>query len=1000
MMRKKLPADRAMGAQKSMEKPQWRATALAIAAAVLLSVSASDANALALGRITVQSALGEPLRADIDIPEISAEELSSLRATIASPEAFRAAGFEFNPALTGITITLQRRPDGRHFLHLTSQRAVNDPFIDLILEANWASGRIVRDYTMLLDPPSLRPSAPPVAAQVTPRPSAPPATSTAPTQRAAPPPAAPVQAAPPQAAAPRIAAPTTPAPTGEGKQVTVKPGDTAGKIAAANKSANVSLDQMLVALLRANPEAFIGGNVNRLKAGVVVEVPSAEEAGLVPSGEARQTLVVQSRDFNEFRRRLAEGLPTTRIGTSDRQASGKVQAQVEEKKPTAAAPDKLTLSKGAVQGKAAEDKIARDRAARDAATRVAELNKNISELNRLSTATGPAGSASAAKPGVAVPLGAASVPKTAPAAPATAASVPKPAAVVPPPVVAVASAPKAPAPAPAVPVASAPAPVSAPPPVSAPAAVTPASAPVTPTAAAASAAAPVAPTASAVVPAAGASAPQAAASQPPAAVVAPAPAASKPKVVAAPPPPPETSLVDDLLENPIVPATIGGILALLLGFGFYRAQQRKKSTQVDSSFLESRLQPDSFFGASGGQRIDTNEGSQTGSSMVYSPSQLDAAGDVDPVAEADVYLAYGRDLQAEEILKEAMRTTPQRVAVHSKLLEIYSKRRDAKAFELVATEAYGLTRGEGPDWERICELGQELDPSNPLYRPGGQPAQGAAIGGATAPLGTFGSTTSSQATQATQAAAPTAPVDLDLDLDFSLGDDTPAPPPPAPAAAAAAPKSAAFGATQSTLKLDVPPAAAEPMPSLDMDFGSATVALEPPAASAALPPVPQPEPVRLDAPDLTLNENSLSFTTEPPKAPAPTPAAPAPAPVAAAAPDAGMIEFDLGALSLDLGSPPAAAPAPAAKAAPAPAPVARAAQPTVDEGVPSTAGAPLSTAGFDDTGGDPLATKLALAQEFNAIGDPDGARSLAEEVVAEASGDLKNKAQRFLAEIS
>ena len=122
-------------------------------------------------------------------------------------------------------------------------------------------------------------------------------------------------------------------------------------------------------------------------------------------------------------------------------------------------------------------------------------------------------------------------------------------------------------------------------------------------------------------------------------------------------------------------------MALLAGFGFYRVRQRKKATQVDSSFLESRLQPDSFFGASGGQRIDTNEGGATGSSMVYSPSQLDAAGDVDPVAEADVYLAYGRDLQAEEILKEAMRTTPQRVAIHSKLLEIYSKRRDTKAFE-------------------------------------------------------------------------------------------------------------------------------------------------------------------------------------------------------------------------------------------------------------------------------------------------------------------------------
>jgi pilus assembly protein FimV len=100
-----------------------------------------------------------------------------------------------------------------------------------------------------------------------------------------------------------------------------------------------------------------------------------------------------------------------------------------------------------------------------------------------------------------------------------------------------------------------------------------------------------------------------------------------------------------------------------------------------------------------------------------------------------------------------------------------------------------------------------------------------------------------------------------------------------------------------------------------------------------------------------------------------------------------MIEFDLGALSLDLpGEPTAAAPA--------------ASEPDTDEAQVSTQGASLISAGFDDAGGDPLLTKLALAQEFNAIGDPDGARSLAQEVLAEASGDLKNRAQRFLAEIS
>ena len=144
------------------------------------------------------------------------------------------------------------------------------------------------------------------------------------------------------------------------------------------------------------------------------------------------------------------------------------------------------------------------------------------------------------------------------------------------------------------------------------------------------------------------------------------------------------------------------------------------------------------------------------------------------------------------------------------------------------------------------------------------------------------------------------------------------------------------------------------------------------------------EPVQLDAPSLTLPDNSLDFSPEPLAAPAPAPAraAPAPAPVA----DAGMIEFDLGALSLDLDS----SPKPAAPA-PAPAAAAPVAAPAVEE--------PVFITADDIDNADPLATKLALAEEFNAIGDADGARSLAQEVIAEASGDLKSKAQKFLAEI-
>jgi pilus assembly protein FimV len=434
-------------------------------------------------------------------------------------------------------------------------------------------------------------------------------------------------------------------------------------------------------------------------------------------------------------------------------------------------------------------------------------------------------------------------------------------------------------------------------------------------------------------------------------------------------------VLDDVLENPLIPALGVGLLAVLLGFGFYKMRQKRKTAAVDSSFLESRLQPDSFFGASGGQRIDTAEtNNPTGSSMVYSPSQLDAAGDVDPVAEADVYLAYGRDLQAEEILKEALRTNPQRVAIHGKLLEIYAKRRDIKAFEVVAAEAYNLTQGSGSEWDHICDLGRDLDPSNPMYRPGGQPGAAAVAAAAAATTAAAASRAASARAPAPAAAAPAAS-DVDLDLDFSLGDEPDTVQQPIPAAPVLPPAGRPQPAVAAAAPVVSPapvaaPAPVEPPP-LEMDF--------------SMPPAAAPEPVRLEAPALNVNENSLDFE---PVAPAPAPAAAAPV---AAAPKSDMLEFDLGGLSLDLPNNEVPASAPPAVKMPVIDPMAG-----LDLDMPP-ASAPAAAGGEDAD--NPLATKLALAEEFNAIGDADGARSLAEEVLAEASGDLKSRAQRLLAEI-
>ena len=916
-----------------MNQPQpdrWHFGAMAGAIALIAGVASMPAYALSLGRISVLSALGEPLRAEIDVAQISPEEASSLTAAVGTPEAFKAAGLEYTPVLAGLEVTLQRRADGRSYLRLTSSRPVSEPFVDLVLQATWAAGRLTRDYTMLFDPPGSRPSATAVAptAPILSRPSTPaPARAPAPTiaSESSPntPPATrearPAQPAPAARSEPRVrpSAPRVASAENSGatdKQLTVKPGDTAGRIAAQNRPGTVSLDQMLVAMLRSNPDAFIGGNINRLKSGAVLDLPGADTAGSIPASEASQTIIAQSKDFNNFRQKLAEGVATTTVNPADRQAGGRVQGKVEDRAPATAAPDKLTLSKGSVQAKSAaaapEDAIAKSRQASEASARVAELSKNISDLNKLGVPPGPA---------------------TAPVAAAPSASAAKvPGLVVPTPsVVATPATPSATPTTPPNPTASASSPITA---------ASPASAAATPAVAVAQ---PASPAVSAAVAAPSASA----ASQPGNTAAATPPVVVANKDTATPAPAPEASFLDDLLENPLVLPLAAGLLALLAGLGIYSYRKRKGSAPVDSSFLESRLQPDSFFGASGGQRIDTNEVSATGSSLVYSPSQLDAAGDVDPVAEADVYLAYGRDLQAEEILKEALRTTPKRVAIHAKMAEIYAKRRDHKAFEVIALEAFNVSQGNGPEWAYVSEMGRELDALNPLYQPGGLPGGDSKVAAPTATRATAGGVQSgaadavaiagaSAAAAAESSAISLAPdtshasspgVDVDLDLDFPLGAVQDGRTSPTPIAALATPE----------------PVRAPVLDSLDMDFSD--ISSKPIALT-------YPVPISLKTDSQPKGANAAPIKTQV------TAAAPA-----AALPDSGMLEFDLDSLSLDLNGPHSQDPGNSMAA---------------DE--------------------DPLQTKFLLAEEFRSLGDADGARSLAEEVLTEARGPLKVKAQAFL----
>ncbi len=910
-----------------------------IAAASVLTVGAvatsTSAWGLGLGRLSVQSALGETLKAEIDITSLSSEEAGTLKVRVAPPELYRSNGVDYNSVLTGTQVQVETR-NGRSVLRVSSDRAVQEPFIDVILELSWASGRLVREYTLLFDPPSSpKPAvAPPAVATA---PSISPA-ATEPVQAPAPaattalPPApAPVAKAPPPVASrprpepkpepkaePHVAEAPAPMPrppavvggasgaNGSGSPATeyaVKPGDTLSRIANKTQAPGISLDQMLVGLYRSNPDAFIGSNMNRLKAGAVLQVPASDTLASVPTDEARQVIQAQSADFSAYRQRLAGAAPTLQQEGSERQAKGKVQAAVEDNKPAVTtAPDKLTLSKAA--SAAAETKVSKETEKKDAAARLAELTRNVEELKKLSSATKPA-----------------------PAAPAA-----------------------APAPAPAVVAAAAPTPPPAPAP-----APTPAPAP----AAEASAPAVVVPT---PLPTPAAPAASARASAP---VVAPMPQR------------PEPSLLDQLMDNPLLLAAAGLIAAGLVGLGLMRLRNRKSAGKADTGFHESRLQPDSFFGATGGQRVDTRDSPSGASSMSYSLSQLDAIGDVDPVAEADVYLAYGRDLQAEEILKEALRANPERLAIRLKLLEVYAKRRDTKGFEQLAIQLFAETHGTGDDWNRAQELGRQIDAENPLYQPGGAPKQTTSgpdihpepMDASTLPQ-TVSTPTGHLATEPLalgRSAFDNGPASgFDLDLDLDLGAPVSAPAPFSPTS---------MEATQAM------PASIERAP-LGMDFDLSS---------------PRPED--------TVSGNDLQFDLDDLGAPE----VPRTAAAHHAGDDPNALDFDLGSIDLDLPSDQAkTAIEPVAKTEILPVPevsafdedpmnalTERAPETLEDFGKLGDLGA-LEGAEAED---DPLQRQLELADEFRQIGDTEGAREVLQELIGKADGDLKVKAQAMLKEL-
>ena len=904
------------------------------------------AQAAGLGRLSVQSFLGQSLRAEIEIVSLLPGEESSLEARLASANAFAQAGIEFSPSLSGVRFVIEK-VGGRPVLRVTTRQPVNDPFLDILVELRWATGLLVREYTILLDPPDYLPqqpaaraAAPAAAAPIAvPAPAAPAATAPAISAPAAEAPAAPAAPAisapaaeapaapaalpsttaapaPTEAPASPIAEAAKPEPRIEERQIAavpapspetkpapqettyeVKKGDTLGRIALQYKPEGVTFNQMLIALQRANEDAFIRNNVNLVRAGKILNIPDRDFVVAVDTDDANRLVGVQMADFAEYRSRMAATVAAAPVAPAPAEsaAAGQITPKPAEPKP-AETKDQLKLSRAdakkpgapAVRAAREDDLAARERALKEAQSRVADLEKNVSDLQKLMAIKNQQLADLEKKAGA----------KPAPAPAAKAAEPPKPA----------------------------PAPQAARAPEAKPAAPAPATAPAEPAKPAGEEPKP-APVVEAPKPAAEAPKP----------VAKPAPA--KPRPMA--PPPPEPSLVDEFLDNPVALGGLGAVLLLLVGYGAVAWQRKKKSV---NKFQDSVMGAASAPAAAAAAAVSAPAVSGPTSVSQTSVSQSAVGGmdtdDVDPIAEADVYMAYGRDAQAEEILKEALQRDANRIPVHVKLLEIYASRRDARSFEQSALKLKNLTNGAGPDWDKAAALGRSIDAGNSLY--GGTGAQAAVAPAAQAMPALAPSVDFDIGGQSVGSGAATAAAQA-LDLDLG-GQSTPS-----------AEKS--DFSPGGTLIIDAQETKAASS-GLDFDLGATgtsgkvgadTTALnfEWSAGAPATAATPEPAagaPVASGGLDFDLNlgggEGQAQEKTEAPA-------------------------MDLSAISLDLGTP---GEAPAAA-----------------------------------SGGDPkwqeVATKLDLAKAYEEMGDKDGARELLNEVVREGDAAQQGQAKQMLAKL-
>ncbi len=964
----------------------------------LIAAASLNTNAAGLGRLDVKSVLGEPLRAEVAVLA-KAGEWSSLKVQLASPQAYDAASLIYTPLVSQLAVTLHLDEGEKPVVRITSAGPINDAVLDLLLELTWASGRVTREYTAFIDPPFIAAERDQqrVDEEIAATRALEEAARGAETQAATVPPAptpeplpeepldieelledpmaeeSPAEIATQEAdlgpvetfggTAPTLlgTVPTIPSSedtnsviADESLYITDEPikvvrGDTLSKIALANKPAGVTLNQMLVVLLRNNPQAFSGNNMNRLRAGKIIQLADPEEYRQVTVAEANNEVRVQTTNWKAYKQQLAAATAQRPEELPQQAAGGTVTPKIQEQAPSStdgSSPEVVKLSKGEPaagqgtnQGASAalqEKLVSTENALEESNQRVARLEKIIKDLERLAEVENQDMAEMQSQAGAAVQ----------------------------------------PAPTPAVPPAATMTPdkPSQPP---APAKPDQASENIQPAPDSAAPAKPgqtnqqAATTGTAATPAATPKPPAATATTQPK----PKPAARHPR--SRPPP----SLLDKALAQPYLIA-IPVIVIALIGLVVWRLRGRFSSlrggfgkasggaaTAVDSETASGTFSPDATDIGLAGRSGETGE-------------------QVDPLEEAEIFLAYGRDAQAEELLQEAIATHPTRYDIHLKLLEIYAKQSNTEAFEKVARTIQQDAGSEGEVWQHVARLGYSMDPENPRY------AEGAGEQG--------GQTDHDQTAATATDMSPAEHLDFDVgvgdstdlgassnsetDIDLGENDDFAKTQVMSPATSDPGDDSTAI---ESDLNLDLPPlesgASALDLSvgdgdgdnSVDFDFDSNKVRDQPENSEAA----EETATTNFD-PGLEFNLDDMSFGSDSEE-------------------QAESLETEsLEAPSLETGSLDTTALDSASLES-----VSSDAPPALDlSGISldldatTTGNGPSDASGKDDKWYE-VQTKFDLAKAYQEMGDNDGAREILKEVISEGDSDQKSAAETVLSSL-